>query len=321
MKQICLVLPFYGKSWPDYLGLWVDSVRNRELDVLLVTDMPVDELNLPPNVMVLNLPFAKIKTLAEEKLGTVVALDSVRKLCDLKPFYGKVFEDYLGNYAYWAFGDADLVYGRALDALIDRVVASGCDVWSNRQHWISGGLCFVRNTEIGRNLAMRANNWRDVLANSTNLLFDELCCNDFASLERGEIAVADCAARCDSFSGVVWRADDLKVHHEDIICEDALDDASIEMDDGRLEIVGCGDGVREGIPVFHYINAKKHRSFTVPARGAADKYIIKASGVYSASWGLVRCALVCGWRKVRGEARYYKYRIVRFVKHRLGITK
>lgn len=320
MSHVCLILPFYGKSWPAYFGLWVDSVRDRELDVLLVTDMPVGELNLPSNIMVLNLPFTKIKTLAEEKLGTSVALNSVRKLCDLKPFYGKVFDDYLGKYAYWAFGDADLVYGRALDALIDRVVASGCDVWSNRQHWISGGLCFVRNTEIGRNLAMRANNWREVLANSTCLLFDELGCNDFAKLERGEIAVADCSARCDSFTGVVWRADDLLVVHENIICEDSLDNAVVVMEDGKLSLLQSG-GFSMTIPIFHYINAKKHRAFTVSARYRVRSYRILASGIYPASWGRMRSWSVEWLRKARGELRYGRYRVFRFVKHRLGLGK
>lgn len=95
-------------------------------------------------------------------------------MCDLKPFYGLIFEDYFQDYEYWGFGDCDLVYGQKMNAVLQEI-ADGCyDIASLKRGRISGGLTFVRNTPELRRLAFGIDDWQVVLADERNFLLDEI---------------------------------------------------------------------------------------------------------------------------------------------------
>ena len=76
--------------------------------------------------------FDEFKVNAARKLGFMPCLPSPYKLCDFKPAYGLLFEEYLDGYDYWGHCDCDLILGDlnkllipVLDQGYDKVFAAG----------------------------------------------------------------------------------------------------------------------------------------------------------------------------------------------------
>ena len=111
-----LIIPYYGK-FPSIFDLWLKSCKNNpEIEWLLVTDIDCSEV-LPLNVKRLNLTFKELKNKFEQKLGMSISLESPYKLCDYKPLYGYLFEEYLKDFDFWGYCDMDVVWGKIFDFL------------------------------------------------------------------------------------------------------------------------------------------------------------------------------------------------------------
>ena len=63
------------------------------------------------------------------------------KLCDYKPAYGVIFEEYLKDVDFWGFCDVDLILGRIFDLLSAEKIAQSERVLTQ------GHLTFYKNTE------------------------------------------------------------------------------------------------------------------------------------------------------------------------------
>lgn len=104
-----LVLPFFGSFGP-WFPLYLHTLANQHtLDLLLVSDAEPPALR--PNVRRLEMTLDEVRELATARLGTAVRLHRTRNICDLRPAYGIIFEEFIRGYEYWAFGDEDLIYG------------------------------------------------------------------------------------------------------------------------------------------------------------------------------------------------------------------
>ncbi len=117
--KIKIISPYFGKL-PSFFELFVESCRyNPEITFLIFTDQHNISL-CPPNIKIFQWQFFDIKKLIQEKLSlnikAVQAL-SPYKLCDYKPAYGKIFEDYLIDADYWGFCDMDLIFGKIFNIL------------------------------------------------------------------------------------------------------------------------------------------------------------------------------------------------------------
>ena len=96
MEKIAILVVYYGE-FPPYFDLWI------------VTDNKFDDL--PDNVKIINITLDEFRKLAEKKLHKKVRIDYPYKLCDFKPLYGHILEDYLSDYDYWGHCDVDLIFG------------------------------------------------------------------------------------------------------------------------------------------------------------------------------------------------------------------
>src|ERR671915_135064 len=122
-----LILPYFGSFGP-WFPLFLHGFANQHtLDLLLLSD--TEPPPLPPNARRVELTFDQLRERASGRLGTSVRLHRIRNICDLKPAYGIVFEDFTRGYDYWAFGDEDVLYGDVdrmlgphLDGTVDLVV-------------------------------------------------------------------------------------------------------------------------------------------------------------------------------------------------------
>ncbi len=110
MKKNIFILPYFGK-FNNYFQLFLNSCeKNSDFDWLIFTN---DRSNFkyPKNVKVIYLSFDDFIDKVQKKLGFDVDLTDSHKLCDFKPCYGFLFDEYIIVYDYRGFCDCDVLIG------------------------------------------------------------------------------------------------------------------------------------------------------------------------------------------------------------------
>lgn len=111
MKKILLFIPWYGQL-PNYFNTWLQSAMKLDgfIDFLLVGDFEKVSANKNGNILHYNISFADLKKRVAER--GIKAPMHAYKLCDYKPLYGYIFEDFLTEeYEYWGYCDVDTILG------------------------------------------------------------------------------------------------------------------------------------------------------------------------------------------------------------------
>lgn len=174
MKQcnykIAVIIVFFGK-WPEWIHHFLNICNQRsELHFLIFSDNELPErFN---NVFRHKLNQKDISALIKQKTGINILLPDAYKLCDFKPAYGKIFEDYLQGYDYWAYSDIDLFYGNLIEAGLYKQLEEN-DVVSLYPGFASGPLCFYRNREDINELFRQVKAYKTRLESSAYQGFDE----------------------------------------------------------------------------------------------------------------------------------------------------
>lgn len=105
-----VIIGFYYGKFPDWMSYWLKSCEeNPTIDFKIVTDIEIGDL--PSNVEIIRLTMEEVKALFDRKLGFSVSLSKPYKLCDFRPLYGLLLEDYISEYDYWGHCDFDLIWG------------------------------------------------------------------------------------------------------------------------------------------------------------------------------------------------------------------
>lgn len=169
MKKIAIIGCYYGK-FPVWIQYWLKScASNPTIDFYIVTDLEL--INRPQNVHIISLRLKEIKELAEKKLGIPISLGRPYKLCDLKPCYGVVFEEYLHDYDYWGHCDFDLIWGDI------RKATKQYNLEQYDKFLPLGHLSLYRNTEeVNSRYKMdgsRCGSYKEVFATDDGHAFDE----------------------------------------------------------------------------------------------------------------------------------------------------
>lgn len=109
MKIVFIIL-YYGK-FPDYFELFLKSCENNpEYDWFIFSDIH-SSYKFPGNVQYIDMSFKTLKKLIQKRLEIPITLNTPYKLCDYKPAYGYIFQDYIEKYDYWGYTDLDLLFG------------------------------------------------------------------------------------------------------------------------------------------------------------------------------------------------------------------
>lgn len=121
MKKILFICPYYG-HFPNYFSLVLKSIEyNPSINWLIFTDDKT-KYNFPNNVQVEYLDFSELNQRIQRKLGCS-KLFAPYKLCDIRPFYGIVFEDYIATYDFWGHCDFDCFFGDIRKWLKDDILS------------------------------------------------------------------------------------------------------------------------------------------------------------------------------------------------------
>lgn len=122
--KIRFITPYFP-ALPSHFPLWVKScAANPQIDWLIFTSDTAD-YELPPNVKLERMEYEDLKALFQSKFDFPIYLERVYKLCDFKPTYGHVFEDYLKGYDFWGYCDiGDTVFGDIRKFITDEILTN-----------------------------------------------------------------------------------------------------------------------------------------------------------------------------------------------------
>jgi hypothetical protein len=176
MSRIALVI-FYAGQLPDYFRLFLDSfVRNQDSN----TDLYLfnDRLTQPETIGSLKkIPFTfeQFNELASQKLEIPIRVNWGYKLCEFKPAFGLIFEDYLKEYDFWGFCDPDIILGKISHFITDDLLAD-YDVITSSEIQFVGHFALFRNNEETKNLFRQTDDHIKIFTDNNQYYnFDESC--------------------------------------------------------------------------------------------------------------------------------------------------
>lgn len=121
MKKCVFIIPYFG-TMPNYFPLFLKSCAyNKEFEWIIFTD-DKKPYNYPINVKKVDMSFEQLKEIVNKKFDFEVTLKRPYKLCDFKPAYGYIFEDYIKEYKFWGHCDVDTIMGELNKFITDELL-------------------------------------------------------------------------------------------------------------------------------------------------------------------------------------------------------
>lgn len=164
------ILPYFGKL-PHYFPLYLISCKyNPNFYWLIITD-DVTPYECPENVRMIRMSFETVRNLIQSKFDFPISLKKPYKLCDFRPAFGYIFDEYITGYDFWGHVDPDCIWGD-LNKFITWDMLKKYD-----KLFLLGHLVLYRNTDSNNKMFMRplhgGERYKDVLSNSLSMQFDE----------------------------------------------------------------------------------------------------------------------------------------------------
>lgn len=175
-----MILPYFlcGKGeWPSYIDWHMASCKaNDTIDFYIFTDdTSISKWEEVPNIHIVYMTFDECVELIKTQLGDV-KISTPYKLCDYRPAYGIIFEQWIGNSDFWGFYDCDLIYGDMRHYFTDELLSQYDKLM------ILGHTQLYRNTEEVNNFfrlerpedsKYRDYTWQKVSQDEKHYGFDE----------------------------------------------------------------------------------------------------------------------------------------------------
>lgn len=302
--SILIIIPYYGK-WPSYFNLYLQGCKNNPwLNILFFTDCTIPEAS-PENVNFIPSSLRDFSKMATKILKNNIEIERAYKICDFRPCYGLIFQDYLTGYDYWGYGDIDLIYGN-LSAYILPKIGEGFDVLSNRSEIMSGSLSIFRNTTAINSLFKKSDFFLKLLRSNKYEGLDETAHDNRTWKGANKLTLPS-----QSFTYLIAYAQEkglLKVSFK-TTCEEFLGKHDIvRFEENRLTFNG------NEISYYHYVCNKNNEWFKFPDwKIVPNKFYITETGFYLSSFGIIKDYIHL-WRKSSGYLKNIMFRISKRLK-------
>jgi hypothetical protein len=293
--RACIVIPYFGR-WPRWFHLFLKTcAANPSVHWLFVSDTAFEQ-PLPPNVRLHALSLEALRSLACERLNMEIELSYPFKVCDFRPAFGHIFEEHLGDYAFWGWGDVDVFFGDILKSL--RRLMDVYDVISPRPDFLAGEFTLIRNAEPFNSLYRKSRDYEMVFRNRRGWDFEE-----YGFFHDRPV---------DSMTHVLLR-EMARGHVKGCLYEDLLrTDRRLRerpfqfyWHDGRLIDLASG----ETLLLYHFLDRKKNPAFQIPdARTAMPNgFLVSPNGVDPAHIQFRPPRTPWRWLTARAEATCRRY--------------
>lgn len=173
MKSIELIMPYFG-AWPPWIDYFLLSCSyNPTIRWQIFTDCAIPAYR-SDNVIFTHMTLADFNGLASKKLQIPINITRPYKLCDFKPAYRIIFEEFLPPHDFWGYGDLDLIYGNIRGFLSDEILESH-EVVTTGEKFMAGHFTLFRNMEMTNRLFERCPRYKQIFQqNEIHYAFDEI---------------------------------------------------------------------------------------------------------------------------------------------------
>lgn len=169
-NSICLILPYFGR-FHSYFERWLRSVAFNDSISFLIFTNDRTPYEYPQNVHVEYCDFMEFAQRFQDYFDFEVSLKTPYKLCDFRPAYGTVLQEYLKDYMFWGHCDCDLIFGDIRTFFSNEILDVHDKILSR------GHLTLYRNIDGVNNFFMResvgVNAWKKVFSSPTSFAYDE----------------------------------------------------------------------------------------------------------------------------------------------------
>lgn len=143
--NIALIVTYFGELPFWFPAFQLSCSYNYNIQWIFFSDAQ-PPLNLPRNITFINFSINDFCQLASKKLCINIQLSEefLYKICDFKPAFGIIYEDYLHSYDFWGHCDVDIIWGQ-INNYIKPNIFEKYDIITSREKRISGHFCLYRN--------------------------------------------------------------------------------------------------------------------------------------------------------------------------------
>lgn len=271
-NKIVILIPYYGK-FPWYFSYFLHSCRfNLTIDFIIFTDTVFSGV-LPPNVRIISKTLSDIKELASRALQIPASLEFPYKLCDFKPAYGLIFQEYTVGYDFWGQSDIDVIYGD-LRGFMDDEMLDKYDFISVRHDYTTGCFALYRNTGLMNNIFKRSKDYERVFSTISYLGFDE--CNFNQEKLTDDTSIFDLETDIESFTHIIRSAQNTKeinAHFDFLLLEGTP--GRIRFEEGKMIYKNRYEAV-----LYHLYWLKRAYEPNTTPEHIPDRYSISKTRMY-----------------------------------------
>ncbi|MCQ9204956.1 MAG: hypothetical protein NG737_01385 [Omnitrophica bacterium] len=172
LSKIVLIAVYFGK-FPRWINLYIKTCKyNPTIDWIIFCNDRIPQ-GIAENVKFINISLNDFITRAERKTETKIPLKEYRKISDLKPAYGAIFEDYIKNYDFWGHVDLDIMWGDIRKFITEEALREYQIISATKYH-ICGHFTLYRNCEQINNMFKINEIYKNIFKDKKYKNFDEI---------------------------------------------------------------------------------------------------------------------------------------------------
>jgi len=171
MHKIVFIIIYFGEL-PWYFDIFCHScIQNNSIEFIFFGDHISSSIKAK-NINKIYFSTTDFNNLASKKLNLKINIEHGYKLCDFRPAFGKIFEDYTEGFDFWGVCDIDIIIGNIRGFLTSDIL-NNYDYISVKPEYPTGFFSVFKNTGLIKYLFNKSKHISTIYTNEKNYMFDE----------------------------------------------------------------------------------------------------------------------------------------------------
>ncbi len=164
--KVTFIVPYFGKL-NNFFQLFLNSCRENPEYYWIIFTNDHSPYIFPNNVHVYYLSFNEMCEKIHEKISKEAKIETPYKLCDYRPCYGLIFEEFLKDSDFWGYCDVDMVFGKISNFISTEMLEKYDKLF------FLGHCTLIRNCEDNNRAYFYEPEFKKVIEEADNHSFDE----------------------------------------------------------------------------------------------------------------------------------------------------